>query len=187
MGIFSKQARTIISAAGLVLVTGLAGISGSVMASTPDGETPANETICDGLKADGITKGLYGLCVAYCEAQDLDIAGDKDPPNSKILGNYRKKMNAGDPDMPCVAAPCPCWTAPEIQAIADSGTAICASTSSIAQIRNADTFAQIDTGRPLCRYVDRPSTTQRLNADFPADEASSCYSIVIDACTAIGQ
>ena len=29
---------------------------------TPDGETPANESVCDELQ--GATPGLYGLCVA---------------------------------------------------------------------------------------------------------------------------
>jgi len=182
-----KAVMNILASVGFVMLTGLVLVTGSATASTPDGETPANETICDGLKADGVTKGLYGLCVAYCEAQDLDVAGDKDPPNSKILGNYRKKMNAGDPDMPCVAAPCPCWEAAEIQAIADSGAALCSSSSSIAIIRNQTIFAQIDTGRPLCRYVDVSTQTQRLNSDFPADEAQSCYDIVINACAGIGQ
>lgn len=37
-------------------------------AQTPDGETPANEGVCDELI--GLTPGLYGLCVAFCEAQD---------------------------------------------------------------------------------------------------------------------
>ena len=58
----------------LVLLTGLAGITGSAIASTPDGMTPANEGVCDMLKDGGYTKGLYGLCVAYCEAQDLDTS-----------------------------------------------------------------------------------------------------------------
>jgi hypothetical protein len=40
------------------------------LAQTPDGETPAEEAVCDPLQADGVTKGLYGLCVAFCEAQD---------------------------------------------------------------------------------------------------------------------
>jgi len=42
------------------------------MDQTPDGETPANEGVCDALQADGTTKGLYGLCVAFCEAQDAE-------------------------------------------------------------------------------------------------------------------
>ena len=34
----------------------------SVAAETPDGQTPAEETVCDPLREDGTTKGLYGLC-----------------------------------------------------------------------------------------------------------------------------
>jgi hypothetical protein len=36
-------------------------------AGTPDGQTPAQETVCDGL-----SKSLFGLCNAYCEAMDCD-------------------------------------------------------------------------------------------------------------------
>ena len=46
-----------------------------VLAQTPDGDTPAVETVCDSLQEDGITKGLYGLCVAFCEAQDVADTG----------------------------------------------------------------------------------------------------------------
>ncbi len=74
------------------------------LAQTPDGETPANEGVCDVLQADGTTKGLYGLCVAFCEAQDhasLDypITGDdldalmNMKPGGKILANYNKKRD----------------------------------------------------------------------------------------------
>ncbi len=161
------------------------GIASTSIASTPDGETPANEGVCDVLQ--GSTPGLYGLCVAYCEAQDLDLVGDKPVPNSRILANYRKKMQAGDPDMPCLQAPCPCWDEADAANIAASGTAICSYNSTTAQIRSQSAFAQIDTGRPLCRYVDRVTATQRLNADFPADQAQSCYNIVVNACTSIGQ
>ena len=91
---------------------------GTATAQTPDGETPANEGVCDELM--GLTPGLYGLCVAYCEAQDLnlidlnDLDAFKQIPNRKILKNYRKKMKPGDPDMPCVKSPCPCWTQQEV-------------------------------------------------------------------------
>ena len=40
-------------------------------ASTPDGMTPAEESVCDELHE--ATPGLFGLCVAYCEAQDCDF------------------------------------------------------------------------------------------------------------------
>ena len=53
---------------GMVLATGT---GGSAVAMTPDDATPANEDVCLDLK--NYTPGLYGLCVAYCEAQDLDL------------------------------------------------------------------------------------------------------------------
>ncbi len=67
-----KTVVNFFSAVGFVILTGMLVVTGSATASTPDGETPANEGVCDVLKMDGIHQGLYGLCVAYCEAQDLD-------------------------------------------------------------------------------------------------------------------
>jgi hypothetical protein len=113
----------------LCLVVGVL-VSAPMLAQTPDGETPAEETVCDPLKADGVTKGLYGLCVAFCEAQD--IVGLSDPiteeelkalldatPSGRILSNYNKKKQENDPNMPCVKVeePCPCWSGAELAAI----------------------------------------------------------------------
>ena len=83
-------------------------MNGVALAETPDGETPANEGVCDELV--GATPGLYGLCVAYCEAQDLDEFGEQKPSNDRLLAVYDKKRKAGDPDMPCRQAPCLCWS-----------------------------------------------------------------------------
>lgn len=101
-----------------------------VAAETPDGQTPAEETVCDPLRGDGISKGLYGLCVAFCEAQDLaerttpltpeDLDALKiEVPSGRILGNYNKRKQESDPDMPCVLVqePCPCFTKQELQSI----------------------------------------------------------------------
>jgi hypothetical protein len=94
------------------------------MALTPDGETPAIEDVCDQLI--GGTPGLYGLCVAYCEAQDCDSEAARSgqctrtPPNEVVLRNYNRKMQPGDPAMPCLAPPtsaCPCWTEAEVETI----------------------------------------------------------------------
>jgi hypothetical protein len=45
-------------------------------AQAPDGETPAEEKACEKYKGEG---ARYGLCVAYCEAQDCDelLRGDE--------------------------------------------------------------------------------------------------------------
>ena len=64
------------------------------LAKTPDGSTPATETICDQYKDD--IPGLYGLCVAYCEAQDLDDF-DKDSNSEQSLSNNFMRKSGGAP------------------------------------------------------------------------------------------
>ena len=108
-------------------------------ARTPDGQTPSQEGVCDVLKQPGMTKGLYGLCVAYCEAHDSDLlatANSHAPRGSlersrRILENYNKMRKNGDLEMPCMVASnpapapvpapvvqrCPCWTAAEADAV----------------------------------------------------------------------
>ncbi len=88
------------------------------LAKTPDGDTPAEESVCDVLTADGVTKGLYGLCVAFCEAQDYDYLdpASRTAPSGAILRNYDKKRKDTDPPMPCTLPQetCPCWTDEEL-------------------------------------------------------------------------
>lgn len=87
-------------------------------AQTSDGVVPAQESACDVLV--GGTPALYGLCIAYCTAQDLDTVDFTDPdswksaPSRAILDNYRSRMQPGDPDMPCLRTGCPCWTEQEL-------------------------------------------------------------------------
>jgi len=104
----------------IILAAGAILFSGIVYAQTPDGETPANEGVCNELKSS--TPGLYGLCIAYCEAQDSDTTGD---PKAVLLNNYNKKRIEGvDPTMPCLIPPpepyCPCFTYQEVAAIAET-------------------------------------------------------------------
>jgi hypothetical protein len=181
------QLRVSLATAAAVMLTGLLSIA---VAQTPDGETPANEGVCDVLI--GATPGLYGLCNAYCEAQDLDTF-EKNPPNEKILANYRKKMNAGDPDMPCIQVPCPCWSQEEIDSITADGTAaVCPSAANKIQIIDDAPklkFAEADqnANQERCRYIDlnaAPPTIRSFNVT--ADEAASCYAAVTDACASVG-
>ncbi len=121
--------KTIVAVGMLVTAT-------PVLAQTTDGEMPGQETVCDPLQQDDITKGLYGLCVAFCEAGDyaneLDTITPEElatlettTPSGRILANYNKKKdkanNPLDPDMPCILVeePCPCWTADELAETAD--------------------------------------------------------------------
>ena len=155
-------------------------------ASTPDGETPANEGVCDVLI--GATPGLFGLCNAYCEAQDLD-SFDKEPPRTKILGNYNKKKKAGDPDMPCLQVPCPCFTDAEIGAIA-AGTAVaCLNPSPTSvQIINSDAAlnladADIRVGGERCRFINVNTAPPTIRSfSITPEEAESCAAIISTAC-----
>jgi len=121
-------------------------------AQTPDEETPANEGVCDVLQADGTTKGLYGLCIAFCEAQDhAAISGPiteealaalaDEKPAGRILANYNKKKLDSDPPMPCIVVeePCPCWSSAELDSI--DGFLYDGSTATLGCADNAtDTF-----------------------------------------------
>ena len=55
---------------GLCLVFLLLGASVPISAETLDGVTPAEETACTKYEGEG---ARYGLCIAYCEAQDCDL------------------------------------------------------------------------------------------------------------------
>lgn len=178
-----KKIVSLLSAASIVVLVGIMG--NTAVANTPDGETPANEFVCNALQ--GGSPGLYGLCVAYCEAQDLDIIGDKETPNNKILTNYRKKMQAGDPDMPCLQTPCSCWTQAELDAIASPTTCTTSLTSGI--IRSTTQFASIDVTRPVCRFTDKNTNISRRfqgESALPAESAQTCLAQISNACAANG-
>lgn len=186
--------QQLIKALRLAVFSLLASVAmNSVMAATPDGTTPANEGACNGLKVSGITPSLYGLCVAYCEAQDLDTF-DKEPPSTKILDNYNKRKLASDPAMPCVKPSCPCWTGAEIASIsADGLSAACLSgTNKLSIIDNSpqNHSAEADTtvGRERCRYIDlnvSPATVR--NFTITPAEALACYTDVQAACQSTGR
>lgn len=100
-----------------------------------DGIPPSEETVCDVLNASGVTKGLFGLCNAFCEAKDCDEYPVGEMPRScdRLLNNYEKKRNRAnnplDPEMPCLAEPavvCPCWPA-ESGRLADGGLGLAGS------------------------------------------------------------
>lgn len=114
-------------------------------AQTPDGQTPSKEDVCDVLK-DSPAKGLYGLCVAFCEAQDFSEDPAAKKSRQKILDNYNNLRQASNErEMPCAASStsstpgpvpvpppvvqsCPCWTAAEAAAVdgvlSDGSTAV---------------------------------------------------------------
>ena len=102
--------RVLVSVFGVLYLT----LSGMAMS--------ANEGICDDLV--GHTRGLFGLCIAFNQGQDceVDFAAEDPfqnctPGSEKVLERYRAMRQAGDPDMPGVQAPCPCWTEAELDEV----------------------------------------------------------------------
>lgn len=61
-------------------------------AKTPDGFPPSQETVCSGLQG-----AAFGLCNAYCEAQDCDVHAR--PSCARLLANFRRIT--GMPSFPC--------------------------------------------------------------------------------------
>lgn len=57
-------------------------------ATTPDGVTPAEESVCDGLPG-----ALWGLCVSYCEAMDchLEEPHASEQACQRVADNYAKQ------------------------------------------------------------------------------------------------
>ena len=83
---------TVIAAAFGILV------SGPVLAQTPDGETPAEEWVCDGLFDDL----SFGICNAYCEAMDCDNPNRAKANDKACLAHARKwEKIAGPIPLPC--------------------------------------------------------------------------------------
>ncbi len=134
----------------LILIAATFAFIGSVPATaqTPDGLTPAVEMICDELI--GATPGLYGLCVAYCEAHDADTLFDLDVPNRNILRNYNTLRGESGPPMPCLqqeVGDCPCWTADELLEVFPPETNVdanlphaCRNNSTTAALENLENF-----------------------------------------------
>ncbi len=80
---------TFLLAAGLVLAVPLI-----ASAQTPDGKTPAVETVCDGEKG-----AAFGLCNAYCEAMDCDNLPEASPGACEAVRGQFNRITGRD--LPC--------------------------------------------------------------------------------------
>ena len=65
---------------------------------TPDTDPPAEESPCD---SAGLRGAAFGLCVAYCEANDCDLDPESEEC-TKLRENYRKLT--GRSSFPCDGA-----------------------------------------------------------------------------------
>lgn len=67
----------------------------------------AHGSQCEPLKEDGISKGLYGLCNALCDAMEASYEEPLSNSQQRVYDNYNNKKNENDPDAPCMIAPDP--------------------------------------------------------------------------------
>lgn len=150
------------------------------LASSGTSAQAANEGVCDVLH--GTTKGLYGLCVAFCEAQDCTPTFDETtgeltfpkhcPPSSpKTLAKYNSRKLDGDPDMPCINVEpggCPCWTEAEIDLVADGDLRFCQDAPTLTILQGEDAVAVLST--ELAAAVINDSTTNCTYWERTPDE-----------------
>lgn len=98
------KANLTLAVALLLICTG----TGAALAQTPDFMTPHLETICDTESG-----AAFGLCNAYCEAMDCELANDSDPltephASANACSKVRAKFeNITGRDLPCEVQ-CPC-------------------------------------------------------------------------------
>jgi hypothetical protein len=105
------KAQLTLAFALLLVCTG----GGAALAQTPDGQPPSSETVCD-----NETGAAYGLCNAYCEAMDCELANDGDPStnphaSATACNKVRSKFqNITGREVPCEVPPvaCPCNDVP---------------------------------------------------------------------------
>lgn len=132
----------------------------SAFAKTPDGQTPAQETVCD-----NETGAAYGLCNAYCEAMDCTDPNQRasDKGCESVKENFEK--HTGRP-LPCTMT-CPC---PEVLQLfedivnGDVMVTRCIADDDLLTITTVDgDMAFVDDGPPTnCNVNNDPTQTLLL-------------------------
>lgn len=178
-------------------------VSATVQAA--DGLTPATNETCDSLA--GEKPGLYGLCVALCEAQECGGTLNPDktvtldetcgPSADDLLRNYIKLARGTEtPLPPCIEAACPCWSEPEIDNIGgylagDRSLDWCFEGSSSVGIIGHSTdgggvelayVIETSTG-PVCQSRQTNPTEER-EEPVDAPQIQKCTESIIEECNA---
>jgi hypothetical protein len=165
---------------------------GAALAQTPDLMPPSLETVCD-----METGAAYGLCNAYCEAMDCELANDNDPltePHAsatacaKVWGKFQQITGR---DLPCEVS-CPCTSIPEFNATLAGAQSCRESDSTIIVSTNPDfdygDFAGSDSSAfadPVCGYINYYDFTI-ITLPVSPEQADFCVQLTRDAAAANG-
>lgn len=174
-------------------------------AQTPGKTTPASEPMCDTLV--DATPGLYGLCVAMCEAQhcvaeynpftqQVDFDSSCSPSSDQLLANYMKLADPSkDPPLPpCVQIPCSCWTEAEIDKIGGSQSGsvtndFCFLGDSFSGLFNGleSAYTLYDEAHGfMCVMTETNPPTERTQYNLSTTEFNVCQQSVRDECASRG-
>ncbi len=144
------------------------GIALVAHAKTPDGVTPAEETICDSFSG-----ALFGLCNSYCEAMDCTDPNQaaSDRGCQRVLDNFIRKSGGNLP--PCVAF-CPCYSSTEIDETLISDPIACDDMEGVATSiadDGANEFTVFNDGAWFCQTIidDTVDAVMEISEDQAAD------------------
>ena len=181
-------------AAALGFALALPAPSQTASAQTPDGETPAEESVCDVVHVqNGGSPGLYGLCVAYCEAQDCHLSDDGDVPQScintseKLLAKYESRRDpAVDPEMPCLpqGTECPCWTQELLDSLSPDYSSACsvAPDGSVSQWTAEGSYIGVTQNFPGLQQCVLVQPGSVFVAQVTDEELAACQAQTADFC-----
>lgn len=185
-------------------ILGLLFVSLSLLGLPVVAETPVNEGVCNDLM--GSTPGLYGLCVAFCEAQDCSATYDPatnemvydpscKPSSPKILAKFNERAGVGGPTMPCVnpvETECKCWTEAELDLIADGTLITCGLDFGFYRKFGTDSgggFEEVVTGILTnegglgCSYLSVAPTSEMRFFPLTEQEYQACVSSIEAECS----
>lgn len=118
----------------------------------------------------GGTPGLYGLCVAWHNAGN-------DNSRDRIMKNYDKKREPGDPDLPGSgdAILCPCWGQTEIlNAVCNYNVKASSSGFVVFGDGNELQFFNFETDPTFCVYSDFTGTPVSIQLATTPEESLTC-------------
>jgi hypothetical protein len=168
--------------AGILALAALAALPLPAAAQTPDGQTPAQETACNGQ-----TGAAYGLCTSYCEAMDCDSTAPAASATAcnKVYSNFLRLTGQAPP---CL---CPCsagWAqVQKTAADANLDVSYCAVGGSESQVHFGSDAVRLN----LVNYTVEGSyctgwdSTGLVVSKSPltAPQISACQSVISNICS----
>jgi len=163
-------AKIILVALMLILIPSTAG------AQTPDGQTPAQETVCD-----QYTGRTYGICNAYYEAMDCDNPTTQ--ASAQACANLKVKFEALTAGTSSgTATSCPCYGDLTQEGFTQNSTC-----------SNGENVALIFDFSSSLLMAQAGATSSFMGCDFngvtqeplPSDQALACVNIITAFCDAL--